>query len=100
MLRVKGVRISQMAREICQRSSECPSATANTLVALRGRIDLPSEESRSVTAAPHDSAIELVLLGGRLLRGCRSICSCGLVRFLSAPPVFRAPLRLTAETNA
>ena len=58
MLPVKGGRISQMARENCQGSSECPSAKANTLVALRGGIDLPSEESRSAMALPHDSAIE------------------------------------------
>jgi len=66
MLPVKGGRISQMARENCQGSSECPSAKANTLVALRGGIELPSEESRSAIALPHDSAIELVLLVGRL----------------------------------
>ena len=58
MLPVKGGRISQMARENCQGSSECPSAKANTLVARRGGIGLPSEESRSAIGLPHDSAIE------------------------------------------
>ena len=58
MLPIKGGRISQMARENCQGSSECPSAIADTLVALRGGIELPSEESRSAIALPQDSAIE------------------------------------------
>ena len=66
MLRVKGVRISQMARKNCQGSSECPSGKVSTLVALRGGIELPPEASRRVIALPHDSAIELVLLVGRL----------------------------------
>ena len=55
---VKGGRISQMARENCQGSAECPFAKANPLVALRGGIELPPEESRSVIASPHDFAIE------------------------------------------
>jgi hypothetical protein len=42
MLPMKGGRISQLARENCQGSSECPSAKANTLVALRGGTELPS----------------------------------------------------------
>ena len=55
---VKGGRISQMARENCQGSLECPFANPNPLGALRGGIELPSEESRSVIASPHDFAIE------------------------------------------
>jgi hypothetical protein len=35
-----------------------PIREANTLVALRGGIELPSEESWSAIALPHDSAIE------------------------------------------
>lgn len=87
MLPVKGGRISQMARENCQGSSECPSAKANTLVALRGGIELPPEESRGAIALPHDSAIEPGALGwARLLRECSSIFSCYLAHFLSALP--------------
>jgi hypothetical protein len=52
-----------------------------------------------VISLPHDSAIELVLLVGRVLAGMLFDLLL-LVHFLSAPPVFRAPLRLTDETNA
>jgi hypothetical protein len=75
------------------RESEHPGSSS-------GGIDLTLEESGSVIALPHDPASELVFLVGHLLRRCCSICSCGLVHFLSASPVFRAPIRLGAATNA
>ena len=97
MLPVKRGRISQMARENCQGSAECPFAKANPLVALRGGIELPSRVQEAI-ALPHDSAIEPGAFGWApfarvpfdllLLFGALPFC----------PPVFPAPLRLTAET--
>jgi hypothetical protein len=100
MLPVKGGRISQMARENCQGSSECPSAKANTLVALRGGVELPSEESRSAITLPQDSAIEPGAFGWAPFARVRFdlLLLFGSLPFY--PPVFRVPLRLTAETNA
>jgi len=99
MLPVKGGRISQMARENCQGSSECPSAIADTLVALRGGIELPSEESRSAIALPQDSAIEPSAFGWAHF----ARVPFDLLLLFGSRPFFPSRLpgtaSLTAETN-